>query len=139
MKSYYEAILSVATANPLSRTIVATKESMRIVLTLAVLASLTACGGGGDEETIVFKSMGSRQCSGGGVSLATLQAQLTAANVQVRSAACGTDGLTTTATCGGPDGRIGIFEISPDQAGAAAAAGFAPLSTVPTAKTIPCT
>jgi hypothetical protein len=111
-----------------------------VVLTFAVLASLTACGGGGDEEaSIVFKSMGSRQCSGGGASLATLQAQLTAANVQVRSAACGTDGLATSAVCGAPDGKIGIFEISPDQAGAAAAAGFTPLSTVATAKTIPCT
>jgi len=114
---------------------------MRIaVLILAALASLTACGGGDDGEanTQVFKSMGSVQCSGGGVSLAVLQAQLTAANVQVRSSACGTNGMATTATCGGGDGRIGIFEISPDQAGAAAAAGFAPLSTVPTAKTIPC-
>lgn len=114
---------------------------MRIlVLTLAVLASLTACGGGEDEEasSTVFKTMGSLQCSGGGVSLAALQAQLAAANVQVRSAACGTDGRATAAICGAPDGRIGIFEISPTQAGAAAAAGFAPLSTVATAKIIPC-
>lgn len=110
-----------------------------VVLALVVLASLTACGGGGDEEAKVFKSMGSRQCSGGGVSLAALQAQLVAAKVQVSSAECGTDGVATSAVCGAPDGRIGIFEISSDQAGAAAAAGFAPLSTMPTAKTIPCT
>lgn len=112
-----------------------------VVLTLAVLASLTACGGGDGEEASskVFKSMGSLQCSGGGVTLAALQAQLAAANVQVRSAACGTDGKVTSTACGGPDGRIGIFEISPDQAGAAAAAGFAPLSTMPAAKTVPCT
>ena len=112
-----------------------------VVLTLAVLASLTACGGGEDEDASskVFKSMGSLQCSGGGVSLAVLQAQLAAANVQVRSGACGTDGLATPAVCGGSDGRIGIFEISPAQAAAASAAGFAPLSTVPAAKTIPCT
>lgn len=115
---------------------------MRIlVLTLAALASLTACGGGEDEEASnkVFKSMGSLQCSGGGVSLSALQAQLTAANVQVRSAACGTDGVAAPTVCGTPDGRIGIFEISPDQAGAAAAAGFKPLSTLPTAKVISCT
>jgi hypothetical protein len=110
------------------------------ILTLAVLASLTACGGGGDEEagSKVFKSMGSLQCSGGGVSLAALQAQLAAANVQARSAACGTEGLANSTVCGSPDGRIGIFEISPTQAGAAAAAGFMPLSTLPSAKTIPC-
>ena len=114
---------------------------MRIVVfTLAVLASLSACGGGEDEESNskVFKSMGSLQCSGGGVSLAALQAQLAAANVQARSAACGTEGLATSTVCGGSDGRIGIFEISPTQAGAAAAAGFMPLSTLPSAKTIPC-
>lgn len=110
-----------------------------VVLALAALASLTACGGGDDARSTVFKTMGSRQCSGGGVSLAVLQTQLAAANVQVHSAACGTDGLTTAAVCGAPDGRIGIFEISPDQAAAAAAAGFAPLGTLATAKTIPCT
>jgi DnaJ-class molecular chaperone len=109
-----------------------------VVLTLAVLASLTACGGGEEDGSQVFKSMGSRQCSGGGVSLATLQAQLATANVQVHSAACGTDGMATSAVCGASDGKIGIFEISPAQAGAAAAAGFAPLSTLPAAKTISC-
>ena len=115
-----------------------------VVLTLAVLASLatlTACGGGDDDEpdSKVFKSMGSLQCSGGGLSLTTLQAQLTAAKVQVRSGACGTDGLATATVCGSPDGRIAIFEISSAQAEAASALGFAPLSTLPTAKTIPCT
>lgn len=111
------------------------------VLTLAVLASLTACGGGNDDGGVnkVFKSMGSVQCSGGGVSLAALQAQLAAANVQVNSAACGTTGQALPTVCGGFDGKIGIFEISPSQFGAAAAAGFAPLSTEPSAKIVPCT
>lgn len=112
-----------------------------LVLSLAMLASLTACGGGEDEEagTKVFKSMGSLQCSGGGVSLEGLQAQLAAANVRVRGAECGTDGSFIAAVCGAPDGRIGIFEIPADQVGAAAAAGFAALSTRPVARPIPCT
>ena len=111
------------------------------VLTLAVLASLPACGGGSEDKAAnkVFKSLGSVQCSGGGVSLAALQAQLTAANVQVASAACGTTGRALPTVCGGTDGKIGIFEISPTQAGAAAAAGFALLSTEPSAKIVPCT
>lgn len=114
---------------------------MRILLpALAVVAALTACGGSGDEDagTKVFKSMGSLQCSGGGVSLAALQAQLAAANVQVRSAECGTDGQPVPTLCGAPDGRIGIFEISAAQDAAAAAAGFKPLSTLPGAKTAAC-
>ena len=70
--------------------------------------------------------------------MASLQAQLTAANVQVRSAACGGTGMAYAAVCGALDGKIGIFAISPAQAEAAAKAGFAPLSTLPTAKTVPC-
>lgn len=116
---------------------------MRFLLpVLVILASLAACGGGGGEDeafTRVFKTMGSRQCSGGGVSLATLQAQLAAANVQALSAECGNDGLASAAVCGASDGRIGIFQISSIQAGAAAGAGFAPLTTLPAAKVIPCT
>lgn len=108
---------------------------------LAVAATLAACGGGGDAEegTKVFKSMGALQCGSPGLSLAALQAQLAAANVQVRSAACGMDGRSVAAVCGAPDGKIGIFEIAPAQAGLAATAGFTPLSTLPAAKTVPCT
>lgn len=107
---------------------------------LVILASLVACGGGADEEarTKVYKSMGSLQCSGGGVSLVALQGQLAALNVQVKSAACGTDGLAHPTACGTTDGKIGVFEVSSSQASAAATAGFTPLSTLPTAKTIPC-
>lgn len=113
---------------------------MRIlVLTLAVLASLTACGGGDDDAITVFKSMDSRQCVGGGLSLATLQGQLTTANVEVRSAACGTSGTMVPTACGAWDGKIGVFEIPAAQVGAAAAAGFEPLSTMPTAKVTSCT
>ena len=108
---------------------------------LAVVATLAACGGGGgaEEGTKVFKSMGALQCGSPGLSLAALQAQLAAANVQVRSAACGTDGRPVAAVCGAPDTRIGIFEIAPAQAGLAATAGFTLLSTLPAAKTVSCT
>lgn len=119
---------------------------MRRLLAVLAVASLTACGGdsgGPDIETRVagikvFKATGSLQCSGGGLSLAALQAQLGAANVQVRSAECGTDGQPMPAVCGTPDGKIGIFEIAVGQDAAAAAAGFKPLSTLPGAKTAPC-
>ncbi|MGJ9417227.1 hypothetical protein ACHAC9_05580 [Massilia sp. CMS3.1] len=111
-----------------------------VLPTVVVLASLAACGGGEhDAGSKVFKSMGSLQCSGGGMPLAALQAQLATANVQVQSAACGTNGLASAAVCGVPDGKIGIFEIPSTQAAAAAAAGFTPLNTLPSARTISCT
>ncbi|WP_312548625.1 hypothetical protein [Massilia sp.] len=125
---------------------------MRILLpAVAVVASLAACGGSGEGNadtklagtkivpgTKVFKSMDSLQCSGGGVPLSALQAQLAAANIQVQAAECGNDGRPTPAVCGVSDGRIGIFEIPVDQGAVAAAAGFKPLTTLPGAKTIPC-
>ena len=114
---------------------------MRIpFLSLAVLASLLACGGGEDEaSTQVIKSFGSLQCSGGGVTLSTLQGQLVAANVKVGTATCGADGVARPTVCGSSDGKIGIFEISTAQVSAAAAAGFVPLTSVPTAKPVACT
>lgn len=120
---------------------------MRILLPVLAVASLAACGGGDsggpDIETRaagikVFKATGSLQCSGGGLSLSALQAQLTAAKVQVRSAECGTDGQPVPAVCGVPDGKIGIFELPIAEEAAAAAAGFKPLSTLPGAKAAPC-
>ena len=120
---------------------------MRILLPVLAVASLAACGGGDsggpDIETRaagakVFKTTGSLHCSGGGLSLAALQAQLAAANVQVHAAACGTDGQPLPTVCGVPDGKIGIFEIPIAQEAAAAAAGFKPLGTLPGAKTAPC-
>jgi hypothetical protein len=121
---------------------------MRILLPVLAVASLAACGGGGDgggpdiqirvAGIKVFKATGSLQCSGGGLSLTALQEQLAAANVQVRSAECGTDGQPMPAVCGAPDGKIGIFEIAVADDAAAATAGFKPLSTLPGAKTIPC-
>lgn len=123
----------------------------RLLPVLSIAASLAACGGGGEgsaDTTLaaikvvpgikVFKSMDSRQCSGGGVSLAGLQAQLAAANVQVQVAECANDGWFYPAVCGGADGRIGVFEIPAEQVPAANAAGFKSLATLPRVMTISC-
>lgn len=111
------------------------------LLVFGALASLAACGGGDEGEggTKVFKSLGSLQCSGGGVSLTTLQSQLAAANITVGSAICGTDGLATPTVCGSPDGKIGIFEIPSAQIGAATAAGFIHVTSTSPARAVPCT
>ena len=86
----------------------------------------------------LYKSFGSVQCTGGGVSFEAMQQQLAAAGIQVLSANCGTDGRMHLAVCGAGDGRIGIFEVPATQAEAALARGFAPLTTLPGATTGAC-
>ena len=121
-------------------------------------AALSGCGGGSSAVALpsaangagevdsnalsrgvaFYKSFGSVQCTGGGVSFEAMQQQLTAAGIQVLSAHCGTDGRMYIAVCGAGDGRIGIFEVPEKQAEAALALGFAPLSTLPGATTGAC-
>ena len=112
---------------------------MRIIATMSVvIATLSACGGQDDSSVSVYKYNGAVQCVSAGLTLTQMQDELSAANVQVRAAACGTDGIMQPALCGAPDGRIGIFQIPAAQESAAAAAGFAALRTKPEAKTVPC-
>lgn len=90
--------------------------------------TLAACAQPQAAETMrVAKSLGSRQCEGGGRTLAELKAELEAAGVKVARAACGTDGRMRAQACGLPDGRLGIFEIAVASRETAARAGFMPL------------
>jgi hypothetical protein len=115
------------------------KSLPALAFTLLLLA---ACNGvSGDpplERLSVFKSAASVQCSGGGLSLSDMERELTSAGIEVLSSACGFDGNFYPAVCGGPDGRIGIFEIPADQADAAARLGFAPLNELPEATKTTC-
>jgi hypothetical protein len=86
----------------------------------------------------VYKSAGSVQCSGGGLTPAQMQIQLTGAGIGVISAACGTDGNGVIALCGAADTKINIFEVQGSDAAAAQALGFAPLSGLPNAARMPC-
>lgn len=111
------------------------------LISLLAMATLASCGGGNDtrDQTAgtvtvsVFKSNQSLQCTGGGVTLATMEAQLTAAGVEVRAKSCGGDGNAYAAVCGAPDGKIGIFDINATQLSAATAAGFVRLNDAPNA------
>ena len=124
------------------------ENTMRMIyIPLVALATLASCGGGNDSKpdqsapilaVAVFKSSESTQCVGGGLTLTALEAQLTAAGVKASAGSCGHDGRAYAASCGGPDGRIGIFDIPRTQVQAAAAAGFVPLSSLPGAGKIPC-
>lgn len=86
----------------------------------------------------VYKSAGSVQCSGGGLTPAQMQIELTGAGIGVISAACGANGNGVIAMCGGPDGRINVFEVQAADVAAAQALGFALLTGLPNAVRIPC-
>lgn len=119
-----------------------------LIIPFIAIATLASCGGGNDSATQdksaptltvgVFKSSGSIQCTGGGVSLAAMEGQLNAAGITVSAKSCGNDGQVYAAVCGAPDGRIGIFDIPQAKLQAAAAAGFAPLSSIPGAARTGC-
>ncbi|WP_224962239.1 hypothetical protein [Geomonas subterranea] len=85
-----------------------------------------------------YRTLGSLQCTGGGSSPAELAQELRKAGIAVNRTACGVDGRMHAAVCGAPDGRIAIFEIPPEQAGAATALGLQPLATLPDAAETPC-
>ena len=72
----------------------------------------------------VYRTLGSKQCEGGGQSLDQLAAELTRAGVPVRAASCGRDGRMRVAMCGASDGRIGIYTIAVADLQRATRAGF---------------
>jgi len=111
-------------------------QPLKKLAVLVLAAAGSACGGGDSaaETTIaVYKQLGSLQCTGGGASLASLERQLAEAGIRVAAATCGLDGNAYAAVCGGPDGRIGIFDVEAQQAPLASPLGFAPLSGLPAA------
>ncbi len=112
----------------------------RYLLPFLALSVLVACGGSEDPppSTMVFKSRGSVQCTGGGTPPATMSLELTNAGVTVLSSACGFDGLAHPAVCGGPDGAINIFQIPESQTNSALSLSYSLLSTLPTASEVVC-
>lgn len=84
--------------------------------------------------TEVYRSLGSKQCEGGGKSAAQLRTELEAAKVRVRETTCGHDGRMHPAMCGAGDGKIAIFLIAAQDLARARAAGFVPLADLPDAR-----
>lgn len=100
------------------------------------IASVTVPGS--TSTVAVYRYAGSAQCTGGGLTLGQMQAQLANASIQVLVSSCGSDGNGYPAVCGAPDGRIGIFDIPGAQSSAALALGFALLSDLPNAARVGC-
>jgi hypothetical protein len=115
---------------------------MRFTMIAGIASALVvACGDGSElraATVVVFKSLGSLQCTGGGTTLSAFEGQLMAAGIQVLAAMCGNDGMVRAAVCGAPDGAIAIFEVPASQQSSAEMLSFAPLSTAPAAVITPC-
>lgn len=114
----------------------------KFLISLVVLMALSACSNlermFQEPRINVYKYVGSKQCSGGGTPLATMMRQLSDAGIPAMSVSCGVDGRIYPAMCGAADGRIGILEVPEAKASAAAALGFAPLSSLPEASRTVC-
>lgn len=114
----------------------------KFLISVIALATLSACANIGPVAQApgvsVYKHVGSKQCSGGGTPLAAMMRQLSDAGIPAMNLSCGVDGRMYPAMCGAADGRIAILEVPEAKASAAAALGFAPLSSLPEASKTVC-
>lgn len=114
----------------------------KFLISVVAIVALSACanvGGVAQAPGVsVYKYVGSKQCSGGGAPLATMMRQLSDAGIPVMNVSCGVDGRMYPAVCGAADGRIGILEVPEAKVSAAAALGYAPLSSLPEASKTVC-
>jgi len=92
----------------------------------------------GGRSVAVFRSLGRRQCEGGGETVASLAARLRGAGIAVRGVGCGDTGHSVIALCGASTTEIGIFEVSADDVARAGALGFGALRELPDARRSAC-
>jgi len=110
-----------------------------IALAAALLAAACVEPTGADElHVTMWKSLGSRQCQGGGTTAQALAEALRSAGVEVVSIACGRDGNVRPMLCGLPDDRIAVIELPGAQRALAAAQGFAPIDELAHWQPLPC-
>ena len=81
------------------------------------------------ELVKIYKFKKSVSCDqNSGVSLADMRAELTKANITVKSAQCGSDGIARPAVCGTETGYVNVYEVSSADAAKARGMGFMPFS-----------
>lgn len=117
---------------PTSKTV---SRAAYLAALLGIAFASTGCASGTVE---IYRSLGSKQCEGGGKTAAQLRAELEAAKVRVREANCGRDGRMHPAMCGAGDGKIAIFLIDAHDLPRARAAGYGPLADLPDARRDSC-
>ncbi len=91
-----------------------------------------------EPRVSVYKYVGSVQCKGGGMPLATMMRQLSDAGIPALNVSCGRDGKIYSAMCGAADGHIGVLEVPAAKASAAETLGFGLLSSLPEATKVAC-
>jgi len=101
---------------------------------------LSACSGKStSNDTVkVYRSDGSLQCEGGGITPETMRATLESAGIAVQCAQAGHDGNMHITVCGSPTGNINVFTIEKRQAEGARIIGFAPVSELSGYQDEPC-
>ena len=106
---------------------------LKLTSSLIAACLLGACATASTAPNVsVYKYVGSKQCTGGGVTVTALQKQLEDADVSIKGeAGCGNDGRMRPQMCGTADGAIVIFDIPGDQVERAATKGFQPLTQLP--------
>lgn len=91
-----------------------------------------------EPRVSVYKYVGSVQCKGGGMPLATMMRQLSDAGIPALNVSCGRDGKIYPAVCGAADGHIGVLEVPEVKVSAAQSLGFRQLSDLPEATKVAC-
>lgn len=77
----------------------------------------------------IYKFKKSISCDqNSGTSLSDMRAELTKANISVKSAQCGNDGIARPAVCGTETGYVNVYEVSKADAAKARGMGFMSLS-----------
>jgi hypothetical protein len=114
----------------------------KLLIPIVACLALSACANLEHASTqprvSVYKYVGSVQCKGGGMPLATMMRQLSDAGIPALNVSCGRDGKIYSAMCGAADGHIGVLEVPAAKASAAEALGFALLSGLHDATKVAC-
>ena len=112
--------------------------TLALACSMALGSACTTTPATSATPVAVVKTLGQRQCEGGGTTAAALAQALRDAGVQVLAQACAHDGRMRPAVCGAPDGVMAWFEIPGDQLAKAQALGFVAMASLPDARRQDC-
>ena len=100
---------------------------------------LAGCAHTQEPQSVrVYKYDGSVQCEEGGVPVATMQAELVHAGVDVACGRKARDGRAYPAMCGAATGRINVYTIDASDLARADALGFKSVEALPDARIPSC-